>query len=347
MKIGILTFQWATNHGAVLQTYATWKYLTDKYKIKVEVINYIPWRLKTSLLRVLKPGQFGNKWYIYQKEQEIKKFRKNFIRTKKFFTNKQLYQISNRYDLVFAGSDQIWNPFFVESGVDKSTFTYFLDFIGERTLKYGLSVSFGCSVYPQETLEKIIPYLKRFHGISVRENSGQLILKKIGIQSPITADPTALLSYEEYVDLIEGDNCNQCFTAKCILREQSREKNAFIKDVTDILKLQVKDIQSYSVGKWLGSILRATYVVTNSFHCVMFCLKFHTPFFVILEDAELSGMNDRFISLLNFFGLEDRIVSNRNDIMPNKSISWNEIDKKMVEYSKGLKEYIDNAIIKV
>ena len=75
--------------------------------------------------------------------------------------------------------------------------------------------------------------------------------------------------------------------------------------------------------------------------------KFPKGFFVILEDAELSGMNDRFISLLNFFGLEDRIVSNRNDIMPNKSISWNEIDKKMVEYSKGLKEYIDNAIIKV
>lgn len=42
MKIGILTFHWATNYGAVLQCYALQEYLREQGH-DVEIINYKPW----------------------------------------------------------------------------------------------------------------------------------------------------------------------------------------------------------------------------------------------------------------------------------------------------------------
>ena len=41
MKIGILTFHWATNYGAILQSYALQHTLTDMGH-DVEIINYKP-----------------------------------------------------------------------------------------------------------------------------------------------------------------------------------------------------------------------------------------------------------------------------------------------------------------
>ncbi len=41
MKIGILTFHWAANHGAVLQTYALYNYL-KALSHEVDIINYYP-----------------------------------------------------------------------------------------------------------------------------------------------------------------------------------------------------------------------------------------------------------------------------------------------------------------
>ena len=41
MKIGILTFHWATNYGAVLQCYALQEYLKSLGH-EVEIINYKP-----------------------------------------------------------------------------------------------------------------------------------------------------------------------------------------------------------------------------------------------------------------------------------------------------------------
>lgn len=46
MKIGILTFHWSDNYGAVLQCYALQEYLKSQGH-EVEIINYTP--LKYSL----------------------------------------------------------------------------------------------------------------------------------------------------------------------------------------------------------------------------------------------------------------------------------------------------------
>lgn len=54
MKIGILTFHWAVNHGAILQTYATTKYLTSKGH-NVEIVDYFPKERELNFKTLFRP----------------------------------------------------------------------------------------------------------------------------------------------------------------------------------------------------------------------------------------------------------------------------------------------------
>ena len=57
MKIGILTFHWATNYGAVLQCYALQTYL-ESLGHKVNVINYKPSFFDESVYKFLRYRKF-------------------------------------------------------------------------------------------------------------------------------------------------------------------------------------------------------------------------------------------------------------------------------------------------
>lgn len=61
-----------------------------------------------------------------------------------------------------------------------------------------------------------------------------------------------------------------------------------------------------SVEKWLRAFMDARFVITDSFHACVFSILFHKPFIVM--GNEYRG-NTRFDSLLNMFGLTDRLVT--------------------------------------
>ena len=50
MKIGIVTFHWATNYGAILQAYALQNYL-KKNGHEVFIINYRPKQYRKSIYK--------------------------------------------------------------------------------------------------------------------------------------------------------------------------------------------------------------------------------------------------------------------------------------------------------
>ena len=53
MKIGIFTFHWATNYGAILQAYALQEYLKSQGN-EVEIINYKPKKYDFSWINVVR-----------------------------------------------------------------------------------------------------------------------------------------------------------------------------------------------------------------------------------------------------------------------------------------------------
>lgn len=84
MKIGILTFHWATNYGAILQAYALQNYLKDRGH-NVEIINYKPLFYDYSIRKFLLYPRFLFSFLVRFKQvcKEIKKeSRLNIFRKK-------------------------------------------------------------------------------------------------------------------------------------------------------------------------------------------------------------------------------------------------------------------------
>ena len=142
MKIGILTFHWATNYGAILQCYALQEFLREEGHI-VEVINYKPRKYDFWFKYLKRP------WLVchilkdivaYKKEKKLRHFRnKMLVQTKRFYLTEELYKSKLYYDLIISGSDQVLNPSFTIGGEDRPTSVYYLaSFPSSRRIGYAV-----------------------------------------------------------------------------------------------------------------------------------------------------------------------------------------------------------------
>jgi len=353
MKIGVLTFHWAANHGAVLQTFATQRYIEKQYpENEIKIINHYPKSREITLKKSLKPNypkvMLARIKSVF-KEKKIVSFRRNFNLTNRYFTNQELIDTPPDFDILIAGSDQIWNQSYLKFGEGKITPVYFLNFGKKEAKKVALSVSFGCTSYPDAVQQIVKPYITQFDAIGVREKTGLDILSSMEIHSGVlTADPTSLLPKEEYMRLCEDIPKKEIDGSYCILRIQNKKTKNLIKKCFAAKNVKsIKNFEMTSIEEWLAFIRDSNFVITNSFHCVMFCLKFHTPFAVLLESGKSAGMNDRIITLIERFDLSDHIILNSDDAirlasLPN--INWGSVDEKMECYSNSLKEFLSSHI---
>jgi exopolysaccharide biosynthesis predicted pyruvyltransferase EpsI len=85
---------------------------------------------------------------------------------------------------------------------------------------------------------------------------------------------------------------------------------------------------------WLRQIKGASFVATNSFHGVVFCLIFHVSFVAILIENEMASMNSRIMDLLHNVGLSHRIMKADEEISEalfREKIDWERVDDKIDE----------------
>lgn len=80
-----------------------------------------------------------------------------------------------------------------------------------------------------------------------------------------------------------------------------------------------------SVLEWVSNIANAKYVITNSFHGMVFSIIFRKQFVVIMNEERGAA---RFKSLLSMFGLENRLLNNYNDalFLFSETIDYSAID---------------------
>lgn len=342
MTIGIITFHWGTNYGAVLQAYALQQYLISCGH-EVTIINYKPKKFDIyqpiSFLKGLR-----SPWGLYKKilkERNIEKFRCNYLRqSTRFYTLNQLQMDAPVFDVYICGSDQIWNPSFLKHGEQGGSTAYFLDFGGNNISKIGYAVSFGTNNYPVELLQNIAQLIQKFKAISTRENSGVEILKNIYNKGTyVVPDPTLLLDVHSYCKLIIPSRRQHNNGYIFIYFLHGREK--YIADLIKS-KFSTYNIVSSStegVEDWLQNIKDSEYVITNSYHGLIFSLIFHKDFWVVLKETENIGMNDRFFTLLNRCNLLNRVISevdlrNGKDFSTKECINWDEVDSTLLEYRK-------------
>lgn len=345
MKIGILTFHWATNYGAVLQAYAL-KTTIEKYNDNVRVIDYYPRRYKKNLINSFVTKHISmipSRIRAIKKDKNIEIFReKYFQRTKYFSKGKNLKKQLKDFDCFICGSDQIWNMSFAENGEGKKTFTYFLDFADAKKILASYAASFGALCVKETLKEDITKYIKRMDFVSVRERSGVEIVKDLGIEKcELVPDPTLLLEPGHYQKMAFKNSLSGKYAFLYMLHNKQKDADSIIESLKNKgLKLVISGNEE--VEQWLSYIKNAEIVISNSFHAIVFSILFKTPFVAIL--IKNSPMNDRINTLLGSLDLENRIYNGDNSILDDNEIDWEAVHQKIEQKKDVGHEYIKKII---
>lgn len=351
MKIGIITFHWATNYGAVLQTFAL-KTSLEQLGHDVCIINYKPSIYDFNIFRCLfsrKILKLGTELLKYKKHLLLEIFRKKYLNeTIRYYTTKELQNNPPSLDAYISGSDQVLNVYFTSYGEGKNSFTtaYFLDF-GNHIKKIGYALSFGTMSYPEDLVTKVAPFLTDFDKISVRENSGCKIVSDITKKRAfLVPDPTLLIERVVYDKLVSIAGKLPSDILFYILRDCQSN----VKRINNIFKNEgnksiiIGEQTVMSLEKWINAINGTQFFVTNSYHGMILSLIYNVPFLVLKAHDLSSGMNDRFYTLLNILGLENRIVDELSirkiDEMKSHVIDWNTINIKIADFRKRGMDYL-------
>ena len=113
--------------------------------------------------------------------------------------------------------------------------------------------------------------------------------------------------------------------------------NLFEYDDTKPLEMRIKS----SVETWLRGFYDAEFVITDSFHACVFSILFKKQFVVIGNRKR--GMA-RFESLLNMFGLEDRLVSADVNVIDLPIINYDLVYDKLNVLKKNSLSFLERAL---
>jgi hypothetical protein len=351
MKIGITTFQWSNNYGAVLQTHALQSFLSAKGH-EVQVVDYRP-NVPLSFAHkwiARSPNGCFQKWKVAYKDSLFESFRrKHMTRTSEIFWSfSELRRISDRYDMIITGSDQVWNPKWL-SQFNGLFDLYFLSFVAPQTRCISYAASFGHadkSTMSEDWQKLIGEKLKMMDAISVREKSGIDLVRDLSGRTDAiqVVDPTLLLDRLHYENLTDSKSKRKSFLFSYMLHGLECDAETACHHISEVLQLNTLKCDGLtsafrggytlpSPRVWLRHIRDAVFMVTNSFHGVVFCLIFHTPFIALIIDGENGSMNSRIVDLLKAVGLSHRILNPRQPVskwLCKEKIDWNEIDRKIL-----------------
>lgn len=288
----------------------------------------------------------------------MRRFVDIYIDTIDFFAGdvKLLCDKMKHFDAIVVGSDQVWRASMSDIP------TYFLSFTKAVNVKrIAYAASFGTddlNEYSKMDMKIAFESIKLFDAISVREKSGvHLCRDYFKMDAVHVLDPTMLLSKDDYLKLIESED-SSCSTDMLLtyVLDRTLEKNEIIKRIGDVLHLipsengPVKYFSNIiennaseciypSVSKWLAGFRDAQFVVTDSFHGMVFSIIFNKPFVAILNSERGAS---RFISLLSIFHLENRLISTSKELLEEHfmPIDYTLINEILIDWKKQSIDYI-------
>ena len=290
-RTGVLTFLHNDNYGSALQAYALQRVIRELGH-ECEHLDYEPDRNEKILnllrsgnspklildglrKRSVKAGQEGAR----AKSAAIPAFYARRMRLSRKCRNaEELREVSGEYDTLVCGSDQIWNPVWLNPA-------YFLTFVPEGKKKVAYAPSLGIRTMPAGgKVRKIRKWTEGFDAVSVREQEGADLLEKMtGIRADVMPDPVCLLSREEWAEIAApapaGGDYLLCYFIGT--NESYREKVRRISEETGLRVLEIPvTAEGYSDGfdrleglgpeEFLGAVAGASCFCTDSFHGLVF-----------------------------------------------------------------------------
>ena len=370
MRIGILTLPFNNNYGGFLQAYALMTFIKQMGH-DVELINRrankpaikqrIIYSLKT-IVKILLGMPHGalimnNERDLNIQGHNMQSFVETYItpKTIPFYSTKQMKkECEGKYDIVVVGSDQVWRPIYVSQIED-----FFFEFITDpHVKKIAYAASFGTATpeYTDVEIQRCKKLIADFAAVSIREKSGLDAIKSFGWKTQIpplvVLDPTFLLPKEIYDNVISNKISSVSKNRICCyVLDESSIVDDIIKKVESCLgqpSFNIVDNKKgtypkTSIEDWLDNIKNSSFVITDSFHGMVFSIIFNTPFAVFINRTRGA---DRFDSLLSQLGLEDRVCVSIEDvehIIPIP-INWEKVNQKLSSLIEDSKRFLENSI---
>lgn len=354
MKVGVITYHKELSQGATFQAYATYRALRelgcDVEVIDLEHKNKSPrpkWQVMLidgyMSLSYLRQGLFRRKFYPPYSSH--------------YHNLEELQNNPPMIDAACVGSDQTWN---LDIATEDNMAAYFLDFGSDNMKRFSYASSFGYSNWQIKDLketQRIGVILKQYAGLSVREFTGQKILKDtFNLDATLVCDPTILhANYDEFTKGLKQKNEVLCYS----LAVSSQPKLQAIKDISVFVGAPIRWMgkpffvkgarYTYfpDVYRWFRYIARSKFVLTDSFHGTVASLLCHKPFAVLYEE---NGLSSRIVDLLTKVGLQDRIYFNYKDFSESDSwkcpIDYDQVDRLLEEYRQESWNYLKKVISK-
>lgn len=362
MKIGILTFHRAINYGAIIQCYVLYTTLSAMGH-NVEVIDYRPHYIEHDR-KYYNPTDLKGKntkekirYVISCFLQILSKKRMNKIADDYLKSNIKFskictcgHDIPKDYDVIFFGSDQIWNPN-ICNGFDK---IYFGHFDTGNAIKIAYAASLGDADNIKDlSYSRFKELIENYDAISVREETTRsLLTTRFGIRPKLVCDPSLLLSKEHYCSIthpvrdknyiilfaLEKSSAADTF-AKRISQQTGRKVIRLYANKNPFTITPFETRKELSPIDFISYIRYASCVITDSFHATVFSIIMHTNFYTLRRKSN----NSRSETLLNTFGLSSRMV-NASDDIDYSEVNFSDTNKKLDAIRNSSLEYITSSL---
>lgn len=355
MRILILTFHKAYSYGACLQAYATLKYFENK-GYEVAFIDYE---------NAYEARGRNGKWIYYSDTKEKLKFliKKIFFKYDEY--GKRAYKSFHQMlpvvsmdevhteDIVAVGSDQTWNTN-ICNGLDLN---FFLEPFGNNK-KYSLAASTGGTLISEEQKKIVLPLLRDFDGISVREQFTKKQFEKF-LPEKITVilDPTLWMPKSFWLETIKSiPQIKDAYILDFVFENTAIDSSKdIISQYKNILNLPIyrimlntfkarhvdETIKGATPFEFVRLIRDAKFVITNSFHGVAFSILLNTPFVFLPVN---NNNNQRMVELLQKLELENRMVSDPHHLAP-VMLDFTEANSRLVRERKDTERWLADNIM--
>lgn len=375
-KIGILAVK-THNYGSLLQTYALQKVI-DNLGYENEIIEYKKTNMLKQALRLFNLpllrqtlAKVYKKIYVRFFKSELKglfndrtsafnEFTRNLRFSKLFVGRKALEEGASQYEAFVLGSDQVWNP--MNYGGDFFT----MSFVPKGIKKIAYAPSFGVSTIPIHQKKGTIRYLSGIDYLSVREISGQKLIRDLtGKEAKVVVDPTILLD-RKYWDEIIGNRIIKKPYIMCYFLGSNPNHRKFANSLKKITGYEIVtlphmdaivksdfgfgDIIPRHIGpkEFVNLIRYASFVCTDSFHGTVFSILYKRNFYTFDRYLFSTGdsTNSRLNSILAITGLENRKIDSSQEITNDMlvPIDYSNLNERLEILRADSMQFLQNAL---
>lgn len=368
-KILILTRTTTRNFGTVLQAYALQK--------SVQSLGYQVFVLDDKSVRTkLAPhqsdiGSLNRKtikeilydYYdqirlkkMYARENKIQKqvecFKKKYIT---YYSSDNLNALNEEFDVFISGSDQIW-----AQTAEPHLYAFFMqDFVWDSKRKISYAVSIGETEFEYEAGKKVNELINRFDFLSVREKTSYEALKPYACEKKVSivCDPVFHIKEEHWLQ-VSGNRIRKQKYVFCYCLAANEWYFEKMKELTQRFSCEIivycNEKITFSDGtvlqvcnpkSFLNYIIYAEFVLTDSYHAMLFSLIFQKNFCVLqrFKSDGKNTQNGRIDYILSLLGINDKIIDSTVKVN-TKPIAYGPIKKLLDDYRTFSINYIKNAL---